>query len=524
MNKIYVFGHKNPDTDSVCGSISLSYLKNQLGLNTEARVLSEINDETRYALKYFDVKEPKILNDVKVRIKDIKYHKDYYVDKKTSIFDTYNYMNDNNITGIPLVNDDKTFAGYVSLKEIAKTMIVDTNNYISTNFDSLIRLLNSEKFIQYDDIIKGYVVLDNNSDIKDNILITNNISNIEKLDNIKTIILCNNKLFDDSLFKDKEINVISTQYDCLIVSKLINLSNNIDTIKRDENCICVDSEDYMSDFIMLSNKTKHTNYPIVNNKGICNGMLRLIDTNEYNKNKVILVDHNESKQSVDGLEEAEILEIIDHHNISDIHTYSPIYFRNMIVGSVNTIIYYLYKENNIEIPYDIAGLMISGIISDTLLLNSPTTTIQDKIVLKELSNKFDIDYEIYGMNLLKSGMDIKGKSIRDIIYGDYKSYNINNYKFGIGQALTVDFNDYTQITVDIIHELNNISYTSGYGLVTLFVTNIINKKSMILYNELGEDILKEAFNIDDIYEGIIIDDILSRKKQIVPNIMNIIEK
>ena len=236
------------------------------------------------------------------------------------------------------------------------------------------------------------------------------------------------------------------------------------------------------------------------------------------------MDHNSIKQSVDGIDEAEILEIVDHHNISDINTKNPINFRNMAVGSVNTIIYYLYKENNISIPDDIAGLMISGIISDTVLLNSPTTTYHDKFVIEELSKQTNINYKEYGMKLLKSGMDITGYSTEDIIYRDYKVFNVNDYKFSIGQVLTVDFNDFKNNINDYVDTLNEISRSNGYILSTLYITNILTKESMILYNSSGSHIIKDAYNLDNVYEGVIIKNILSRKKQMVPNIMSVLEK
>ena len=538
MNKTYVFGHKNPDTDSVCGTICLSYLKNKLGLNTEPRILGDVNDETKYALDYFSFNVPKYLNDVKVKIKDILYHKDYYISENTSIYETYNFMNDKNITGIPIVDDNKKFVGYVSLKEIAKTMITDNNNYLNTTFDNIINTLNSSMYIKNDDEIKGNIIaatFDDNTFINkvklDNksILIVGDrktIINYAIDSKVKLIILIGNSaLSDEEVIKsiDNKVNVITTPFTSFETSKILGLTNKINTIKRSENSICLDTDDYMTEFVEISNKTKHTNYPIVNKKGICYGMLRLIDINEYNKNQVILVDHNSLKQSVDGLDEAEILEVIDHHNIGDI-TKIPINYRIMSVGSVNTIIYYLFKENNVEIPNDIAGLMISGIISDTLLLNSPTTTIQDKLVLYELSKQINIDYHEYGMNLLKSGMNYENKDVNDIIYSDYKTFSVNNYKFSIGQALTVDYNDFLEKKDAFIDSLNSISNSNGYILSALFITNILTKQSMIIYNNTSMNIIKDAYNLDDIYEGVIIDGILSRKKQIVPNIMNILEK
>ena len=538
MKKTFIFGHKNPDTDSVSGAIALSYLKNMLGYNTEARVLGNINNETKYALSFFGFNVPKYLNDVKVKIKDITYHKNYFVKDDSSIYEVYNFMDKYNITGIPIVSDKKKFFGYVSLKEIARFMIDSQNNFLDTKFDNIIDTLKSTNYQKEDEEIKGEIVaatFDDNTFINSINLDENSIVIVGDRESIINyaissyvkliIVVGDKKLSPEQLLiaEFNKVNIIFTSYNSYEVSKLLSLTNKISSIKRNEHCICLNTEDYLSDFIDISNKTKHTNYPIVNKKGVCYGMLRLIDINEVERDKVILVDHNESKQSVDGLDEANILEIVDHHNISDINTNAPINFRNMAVGSVNTIIYFMYKENNVDIPDNIAGLMLSGIISDTVLLNSPTTTYHDKFVLEELSKMLCIDYNIFGLDLLKSGMSLEGYSIEDIIYRDFKSYNINDYKFGVGQVLTVDYNDFSNIE-EYVNELDCISKNNGYKVVSLYITNIINKSSMILFNRDAKDIMMDAYDLDDIYQGIIIDGILSRKKQIVPNIMGVIEK
>ncbi len=539
MKNIFIFGHKNPDTDSVSAAINLSYLKNQLGLNTEPRILGDINSETKFALNYFNVETPEYLNDVKVKIKDIKYHKDFYIKNTSSIYDTYQFMNSKNITGIPIVDDKNMFVGYVSLKEIAHTMISNTTNYLNTTFDNIVSTLKSLNYIKITNEITGKIVaatFDDNTFInnvkldEESILIVGDRQKIIDYaisSKVKLIILIGNQRLNPEqliVAKNNNINIICTPYTSFETSKLLGLTNKITTIKRNENCVCLNREDYMTDFIEISNKTKHTNYPIVSKSGKCHGMLRLIDTNEYEKNKVILVDHNDAKQSVDGLEEAEILEIVDHHNIGDISTNSPINFRNMIVGSVNTILYYLYKENNIEIPNYVAGLMISGIISDTVLLNSPTTTLQDKYVLNELSNQINIDYNDYGMKLLKSGMSIEGYKTEDIIYRDYKTYTIDDKTFSVGQVLTVDYNDFINDIPKYVDSLNKISLKNGYTISTLYITNILTKNSMIIFNENGKHIIEDAYNIKDAKEGIIIDGILSRKKQIVPFIMEALKR
>jgi len=539
MEKVYIFGHRKPDTDSVCGAISLTYLKKQMGLNAEPRILSEINAETAFALKYFNTPVPKYLNDVKVQLKDVKYKKNFYMHENTSIFDTYNYMIDKEITGIPLVDDNKHFVGYVSLKEIAGELIGSSSNYLHTSFDDLAKTLNSTKYYKVDEVLEGNalaaalpskvfketITLDSNS-----ILIVGDRSHIIDYalnSKIKLLIIINNHELTKKEFKlaqKNKVNIITTPYDTFKTSRLITLSNPIKSIKRNSSAICFDPNDYLTDFLDVSNKLKHTNYPIVNNKGICEGMLRVIDTHELKKKKIILVDHNEKAQSVEGLDEANILEIVDHHNIGDINTFIPINFRTMAVGSVNTIIYTLYEEQSIKIPQDIAGLMLSGIISDTLLFASPTTTDLDRKVAKNLAKIAKVDINKYGIELLGSGVSIEGMSVTDVIYKDFKNYTINDNRFSVGQVFTTDFKVFEKNLNDYVSTINDIAENNDYKVVCLFVTDIITNDSYIIYNEKAKDYLVEAFNIMNLEEGTLIKGMVSRKKQMVPPIMEVLEK
>lgn len=538
MEEVLVFGHKNPDTDSVCGAISVAYLKQQLGLNAKAYILSEINKETEFVLNKFNVEKPPFLNDVKVKIKDVKYHRDYYMNESSSIFETYNFMNHYGITGIPIVDCDKKFVGYVSLKEIASEMIVNFTNHIKSNFNNIANTLASYKYLKFDEEIEGNIfsVTFDSSTFKDKVELNSNSIvivgdrkdiidyAIEK--KVKMIVLVGNiPLSEDYEFKLKnaKINVVCTPYSSFKVARLITLSNEIKSIKRQENAICLDRMDYLTDFIDISNQTKHTNYPIVSSRGNCHGMLRLIDTNEYVKNKVILVDHNEKKQSVMGLDEADILEIIDHHNMSGINTSMPINFRNMSVGSVCTIVYFLYKENNVIIPRHIAALLMSGIISDTLLLKSPTTTDFDKEVINKLALLTGINYQKYGMELLESGINNEGLSYKDIIFKDFKSYTCNGRKIGIGQVMTTDFSEYEKNIEEYVKVLNEISL-NDYEVMALFVTNILTNNSYVIYNSKAEGIIKNAYNLEEVYQGYMLENVLSRKKQILPNLLTVVEK
>ena len=538
MEKVYIFGHKKPDTDSVAGAISFTYLKRKLGINAEARILSEVNKETIYALNRFGFEVPKYLNDVKVELKDIKYNKNYYANQNDSIFNVYKTFNEHGITGIPLVDDHKKFVGYVSLKELANELIKGDTNEINAKFMDIVDVLNASSYYKFDDFISGNVLAvalpfaqfsDFINIYEDTILICGRDSIIEDAVKHKArliIVVANKELTKEEidLIRYNKVNVIVTPYDTFKTSRLITLANPIKTIRRSSSAVCFGPNDYLTDFVEISNKLKHTNYPIVNSKGYCDGMLRLIDTNLITRKKVILVDHNEPSQSADGLNEADILEIVDHHNIGKISTLLPINFRNMSVGSVNTIIYTLYKENNIEIPSDIAGLMLSGIISDTLLLASPTTTELDKQVAKDLANIAEVDLYKYGKELLKSGVSNDGLTINEIVYKDFKSYVTGEVKFGIGQVFTTDFKEYSDRLNEYVDELNHIAENNDYKVACLFVTDILENNSYLLFNDGAKEYLNDAYELSDIKEGEKLMGVISRKKQMVPPIMGVLEK
>ena len=328
MDKIYVFGHKNPDADSVCASITLSNLKNELGMNTEPRILSPINKETEYILNRFNIEVPAYLNDVRVQIKDVNYHKNFIINENKTIFEAFKMMNDHAITGLPLVDDESNFKGYVSLKEVASDMIYNENLHIETSFDNLTSILEATDYLKFDDCISGYAhaeTFDDETFIndiridKESIVIVGDRETIIKYaieSKVKLIIMVKGKKLNEeelTLAKNNKINVIMTNKSSFKIARVLCLANPIKSIKRGIDTITFTVDDYLTDFNEETNRLKHTNYPILNSRGKCLGMLRTIDAHEVNRKKVILVDHNMRAQSVDGLEEADILEITDHH-------------------------------------------------------------------------------------------------------------------------------------------------------------------------------------------------------------------
>lgn len=539
MEKTFIFGHRKPDTDSITAAIALSYLKNKLGSHTEPRMLGDLNNETKFVLDHFEIPVPKYLNDVKLQIKNLNYKKNVYIRDNESIFETYLYMIENNISTLPIVGEKKQFLGIVSMKDIAKDMISGDFNHLHTSYDNLLDALGANGILKFDNEIDGKISVASyrSTTFIENVEITPNTilivgdrhSIIEYAVNnkAKMIILSGNSYMKEEHIKIAEknkVNIIRTDMPTFEVAKKIGLANYISNITLSENVVCFNDTDYVNDFIDIANQTKFSNYPVLNRKKECVGTIRLADIADKNKKKVILVDHNEAEQSVEGLEEAEIVEIIDHHKIGTVGTTLPINFRNMPVGSSNTIIYQLYKENNVEIPSNIAGLMLSGIISDTLLLKSPTTTLKDQEAVEELAKIAKIDFEDYGMQMFKAGSSLAGKTKEDILYTDFKNFTIEEKKVGVGQIFTLDIDEIKQDQQEYIDLLNTTAENNDYYIIALFVTDIINNGSYVFYNDKAKDILDSSFNIANLEQGYYLQDCVSRKKQIIPAIMDAMEK
>ena len=266
----------------------------------------------------------------------------------------------------------------------------------------------------------------------------------------------------------------------------------------------------------------HTNYPVINNKNECLGLIRLTGPNDYEKQKVILVDHNNLAQSVDGIEEADILEIIDHHNLGAIGTSVPINFRSKPVGCTSTMLYDLFVEEKVSIPKNIAGLMLSAILSDTLLLTSPTTTEDDRFAAVKLANIAKVDIDTYGLEMLKAASSIAGKSVAELINMDLKTYSVGNKTLGISQIMTMDFDTIKENIDEFINKLNEMVNTN-YSIVVIFITDIIKNGSYVLYNTKSADIIADSFGIKNIHQGVFLPKMVSRKKQILPAILNIVD-
>ena len=540
MDKIFVFGHRKPDTDSVSAAISYANLKKELGFNTEPRILSAINKETKYALDYFKVKEPKYLNDVKLQLKDINYHKGYFLNEKESIYDSYLYMLKEGLTGVPIVDNHNVYKGIVTIKDLARAFIDTKVEHLNTSYSNLLEVLHGKEINKADEEIKGNILavayrsttfISNVKLTNDDILIVGDRHSIIEYavnSKVKLIILSGDSYIKDEhikIAKENGVNIIRSSYDTYHIAKLISLSNFIKTTKQStKDSVYFDEFTYVDDILDINKKLRHTNYPVVDSKTEkCLGLLKITDLDSKNPKKVILVDHNEKKQSAEGLDEAEIMEIVDHHNLGSITTSNPINFRNMAVGSSCTIVYSLYKERNVEIPKKIAGLMLSGIVSDTLILKSPTTTDIDRKAVEELSKIAEVNYEEYGLSLIKAGTSLDGMDAIDVLYNDFKLYTVDDKTLGIGQFFTTNFDEISKDLENYLSVLDKEAEANNYSLLALYITDIIKNGSYVIYNRKAKDLMDQAYDMD-FREGEYLQDCVSRKKNVVPVLMASFEK
>lgn len=534
----YIFGHRNPDTDTVCSAISLSYLKNKLGGDTTPRVLGDLSKETKYALNYFGVKEPQYLNNVKVQLGNVHYSKGCMVSIYSSVKDVLDYMNKHTLSAVPVVDDNKELVSLITLKEIAMLFINNDVDTLSTNYDNILESLEATEVLRFKDEFEGRLIagsyqsqtfIEGTKLEENDILIVGNRYRVIKHginSKISLIIVTGNSEIESDLIelaKENKVSIIKTPKDTFHTCNSVTLSNYVKSVLVNLKPYVVHESDYLTDFVSTAAKLGYTNYPVLNKKNKCVGLLKVTDATKYDKKNVILVDHNNLEQSVSGIDEANIVEVIDHHNLGAIGTNVPINFRSMPVGCTSTILYILYKENNIDIPKDIAGLMLSAILSDTLILKSPTTTDLDREAVEELSHIAEVNYKEYGISMLKAGSSIEGMSIDEVIFQDFKAYKVGNDSLGIGQVITMDYDNIKKDLDMYVNKLNELS-KNNYSMVVLFITDIVSNGSYVLYSDNIHDIVESAFGIKELVQGTFIKDVVSRKKQMLPKIMDELEK
>lgn len=537
--KVYVFGHQKPDSDSVAASISAAYLMNQKYKDYEfvPRILGKISKETNFILNKFNIETPEFLNDVKLKVKNIAYRKDFYIHEDNSIKDAYDFITEHSTSGVPIVDYELKVKSVITLKDIAK-LLVDLSTSLDTTMDNILKAINGKAVNKVDDLIVGNIFLTSYRSTTfrekevlhtDDIVITGDRHSIIEQaveSKVKMIILTNGNYMKEehlALAIQNEINVIKTDLSIFEVMQLLKLSNSLKSYKGND-VVCLYENDFSERIEELEKKYNYTNLPVVDKDDKCLGLLRYNETFDINKVKVLLVDHNEKHQSVEGIDEADIIEIIDHHKLGNVSTDKPINLRCMTLGSTCTILYLMYKEQNIEIPKDIKGVMLSAILSDTLCLKSPTTTKTDEETVRELSKSLNINYEEYALEMFKEGSDLSDKDPEDIVTQDFKRFTMDDYLIGVGQVFVTGVDAIKEKQPFLKDALESVKKAGDFYATTLFVTDILTSTSYLYYTDSFKNILEKAFKIEELEQGYALKDIVSRKKQIIPKIMEVYKK
>lgn len=524
-----IFGHRNPDTDSVTSAISLSYLKNKLGMDTEPKVLGKISKETKYILDNFKMKEPEYIENVKIQLKDLDLEKTQEINTGFSIAEAFKLMEDDEIKVLPVLDSKRHLMGVVTMKDIALGIIKNNIYRLNNSLESISKDLNGRILVSAQDNIDGKIKIAafhhdtlHGYFTGDDVVITGDRYDVftEAIKSrVKLLIITGGKEVPEEHLKSAKkngVSVILVNNDTFSTSKLINQCNKIDNIMNTDvmkfSCVeyLVDVRDEIED-------SHIRNFPVIDTDNVFIGFVNKGHIINPQRKNVMLVDHNEYEQSAEGLREANILEVIDHHKIGNISTSMPIRFTNRPVGCTCTIIYGMYKENEIEIPYEIAGMLISGIISDTLLFRSPTTTDTDRKAVEGLNKILNLDLEQYAMELFKAGTSLEGYSIEEIFYRDFKQFEIEGHKIGVGQVFTLDIDEIFEKKDEYLEFMEKAHEQNGFYLTMLVLTDILKEGSYILFKSSKSNIIKRAFDVEE-EQGVFIEKLVSRKKQIVPNI------
>jgi len=533
---VFVTGHKNPDTDSICSAIAYAELKKKLGVNAVPKRLGDINRETEFVLKHFGVEIPEHLFTVKTQVADLNVDQAFPVSSDISIKTAWHLMKKNNIKTIPVIDDHERLLGIVTLSDITNNYMdaLDNNTIASTRttLRNIAETLNATLICgsQEDFETTGKVVVaavepdDLHSFVEPgDIVITGNRLDIQlkalEYGTTCLIITCggdpSQELIEEA--RSRNIVLLTTPIDTYTTVRLVNQSIPVGAVMTSQNLISFNIDDFIDDIQDKMLKTRYRSYPIVDDNNRIQGFISRYHLISQRKKNVILVDHNEKSQTVNGIEEAEILEIIDHHRLGDIQTASPIFLRNEPVGSTSTIVANMFFEMGIRPSKSIAGILCSAILSDTLKFKSPTSTYVDRMTAEKLAEIAGIDdMDKYANQMFKEGSSLQGKTLKEIFYQDCKDYAFGKYRIGIGQVFTMDKEKISEMEDSLIAFMKQLCAEKGYHLLMLFVTDILDQASEVLFSGEEKELISLAFNVDLGENSVCLPGIVSRKKQVVP--------
>ncbi|AGX44872.1 putative manganese-dependent inorganic diphosphatase [Clostridium saccharobutylicum] len=542
-NVVYVTGHKNPDSDSICAAYGYAELKNKTSDLPAVPVrLGNVNAETQFILDYFGVKAPKLLETVKLKVEDLEIDKISPILPSISLKMAWNIMRDNHSKSLPVVDENERLLGILSISNLTSAyMDIWDNNILgksNTSIENIIDTLAATPIYINENVktFDGKIAVtamqpESLREIVDegDIAIVGDRPDVQQaLIDIKTslIIVTGSHKLDENLLseaKENGVTVISTPHDSFTASRLIVQSIPVGYVMATENLISFSNDELVEDIKEVMAETRYHSYPVTDADNKVVGTVARYHLISNHKKKVIQVDHNERGQSVDGLEEAEVLEIIDHHRVADIQTNNPIYFRNEPIGSSSSIVAKCYFEHGVTPSKEVAGLLCGAIISDTLLFKSPTCTEQDRTICTKLAEIAGIQsLEDFAKEMFKAGTSLVGKSVAEIFNQDFKPFSMGEAKVGVAQVNTMDIEGFMPLKDEMLSYMASEADNKKYDVVMLLLTDILTEGSQVLVAGNRPDYVEKTFNVTLKDSMAFLPGVLSRKKQVIPPLTNVV--
>ena len=539
---IYVIGHRNPDTDSICSAISYAHLKQAMGVNAVAARCGKVNKETKFALEYFKVDEPLLLADLYPRVKDVALECKTVIRQHDTLRHLGEVMRRNDLQSVPVTDSKGALVGIVSVSDLAKRYFLELGLQnlaeMGVRYRDIIQATESKVLVAGDEneFIEGAVVISAGSvetavamlQPKDIILVGDrSVNTLSKI--LDTGISCllvtgGCRIPPEILEKAAQLKtfVLVSPYDTYIVGRLLNQCVPVRRIMHPEP-VCFRPMDLLSDIKGIMDEYRFRSYPVVEN-GKLVGIVSADEIMMPEREKVILVDHNERGQAIEGIEDAKIVEIIDHHRLGGVQTSEPIYTRQEPVGCTCTIVANMHWHRDIEIPPSIAGLLLSAIISDTVLFKSPTCTPKDKKTAEKLAEIAGVDLKEYGLAMLRAGAGIGGKSPTEIAKNDMKEFKIGDYRIIVSQISVMDPKEVLDIEEKLIAVMKDNCDREGFDMHLLMVTDILEEATYLLYAGSPRTLIGEAFKKDASGTHVYLPGVMSRKKQIIPPLSEAVKR
>lgn len=540
---VFVSGHKNPDSDSICSAIAYADYLFRIGRYNAVPVrLGEINKETEYILKRFHTEIPVLLKTVKQTVEDLEYDKVTVFSKELTLKTAWSLMKQQNLKSAPVLDDHSQLLGLLSTSNIIEgymdqwdsLILKEANtpieNVIDTLDASILYLDKQLKTIKGEIHIAAMTGEEASKRVHENDVVIvggDRDEAIEQLMNkkISLVILTGSLTISKELLQqciDAHISVISTPFNTFMASQQIIQAVPVEYVMQKGGLTTFSTDDTVDYVKEVMSETRYRSYPVIDFMGRVVGSISRYQVLNGMKKKVIQVDHNERSQAIDGIEEAEILEIVDHHRVADIQTIGPVLFRAEPVGCTATIVAKCYKEAGIDIPQDMAGLMLGAIISDTLLFKSPTCTPTDTKMAKELAKIAGVDIQEFGMSMFKAGTSLVGKTVEEIFNQDYKKFTFGDLSAGVAQVNTMDIEGFAPYKKDMLDYMDQVAKDNHMEFTMLLLTDVINATSEVLVAGPRKDYVETAFHVELVDQQASLPGVISRKKQVVPVITEVL--